>query len=269
MQNLPPHEPQGDGKARAVYLQPGQTVVFIGDHTSRDDPGYVGVVADVLSRFYPRMQINLGSVGAQGQTATGLQAALPALISSRPDWLVIGIGLTDAMREPVARTLLEEYRQRLAEIEDEGELALGPEYRIDPRDLGPRSDVGAPPELKLERLETFTHEYRAAVNLLRENSVNCLLLTTILVGNDLQNPVNAVVKAYNRAIREAASESGELLVDIERSFRDLFDRASNYKQKVSLTGPDGSLNPQGQALLARTLLGTLSLLPPPGFRPRP
>src|SRR5205814_5935293 len=96
---------------------------------------------------------------------------------------------------------------------------------------------------------------------LRASGVRPVLLTTTLVDNDRDNPVNLVLRAYSKAIREAAQEREAPLVDIERAFRDIFDRAANYKQKVALFGADGMPNAQGQSLIARTFLATFGLLP--------
>ena len=66
----------------------GQTLMFLGDHTSPDKPGYVAVVREVLGRFFPGLNLNLISAGGPGQTAGGLgSGALQDLLtSSRPDW---------------------------------------------------------------------------------------------------------------------------------------------------------------------------------------
>ena len=50
-----PHSPQGS--APHEHFEPGQTVLFIGDHTSPDDPGYVGVISTVLGRFHPLLKL--------------------------------------------------------------------------------------------------------------------------------------------------------------------------------------------------------------------
>ena len=93
-------------------------------------------------------------------------------------------------------------------------------------------------DLQLFNLDAFKADLAAALDDLQAAGVRCAVLTTIVVGNDLQNPVNSVLRLYNRAIREAATEHDALLVDVERAFRDVFDRAANYKQKLALTGPD-------------------------------
>ena len=250
-------------------LQPGQTVIFLGDHTSPDDAGYVRIIGDVLAHFYPQLRLNLISAGSRGQTAGGLRRAelMQIIASSKPDWLVIGVGLGDAMREPSARRLLSEYRRHQAEMEnDEAEATFGPEFRVKRSDLGPISDVGRNPEPALLNLGTFKADLAAALAELQGAGVRPVVLTTIVVGNDVQNPVNAILRQYNRAIKEAATEHGALIVDAERAFRDVLDRAGNYKQRVALTGTEGDLNAQGQALLARTVLGAFQVLPYPGYR---
>jgi len=263
-----PDQP-GSGENHAK-LQQGQTIIFLGDHTSPDDLGYVRVVQEVLSHFYPQLRTNLITAGSQGQTAAGLRRheLMQILASSKPDWLVIGIGLGDAMREPSARRLLDAYRKRQAEMKsDDAERTFGPEIRVNRADLGPASDIGREPDLQLYNLDAFKSDLAAALGELQAAGVRPAVLTTIVVGNDLQNPVNDVLKLYNRAIREATRQSGSLLVDVEQAFRNVFDRAANYKQKVALTRSTGDLNAQGQALLARTLLSAFSVLPQPGYRP--
>jgi lysophospholipase L1-like esterase len=223
---------------------------------------------DVLSRFHPELRANLISAGTRGQTAAGLRRheLMQIIASSKPDWLVIGVGLGDAMREPAARRLLDDYRKRQAERDEEAEQTFGPEFRVKRSDLGPISDIGRDLEPELFNLATFKTDLTSALSALQAAGVRPALLTTIVVGNDLQNPVNSVLRLYNRAIREAATDTGALLADVERAFRDIFDRAGNYKQKVALTGPTGDLNAQGQALLARTLLAAFGVLPHPGYR---
>ena len=172
------------------------------------------------------------------------------------------------MREPAARRLLDAYRKWQAEMDsDDAERTFGPEFRVNRADLGPVSDIGPEPGPQLYNLDAFKSDLTAALGELQAAGVRPAVLTTIVVGNDMQNPVNDVLKLYNRAIREATRQSGALLVDVEQAFRNVFDRAANYKQKVALTGPTGDLNAQGQALLARTLLSAFGVLPQPGYRP--
>lgn len=259
----------GTNEPRSL-LQPGQTLIFLGDHTSPDDPGYVRILQDVLQRFHPELRANLISAGAPGQTASALHSRelMQIITSSKPDWLVIGIGLGDAMHEPAARRLLDQYRKQQAQREtDDDDATFGPEVRVRRSDLGPSSDIGREPDPDLPGLGSFRSHMSASLDELGSAGIRSLVMTTIIVGNDLLNPVNSVLRLYNRAIREAAQEAGSPVADIEKSFRNVFDRAGNYKQKVALTGPTGNVNAQGEALIARTLLETLGVLPYPGYRP--
>ncbi|MBF6613099.1 MAG: hypothetical protein IVW55_08225 [Chloroflexi bacterium] len=260
---MPPQDSIGQ------HFSPGQTVLFLGDHTGPDNPGYVAVMGQVLARFHPELKLKLLSAGSKGQTAQGLRSRLlmEILASSRPDWLVIGVGLGDVLREPQVGRLLVQYQTRQAGRNDLAEAIFGPEHRPHTGDPGPRDDAGPELESHLERLTTFRADLAAAVAELAASGVRSILLTTVLLGDDLDCPVNNALKLYSKAIREVANEEGAALVDVERAFRALLDRASSYKQKVTLTGADGTLNPQGEALLARTFLNSFGALPNPGFRP--
>jgi lysophospholipase L1-like esterase len=262
--NPPP--PQGP----KFRLEPGQTIIFLGDHTSPDEPGFVRVAREVIARFYPQLRPNLITAGAKGQTASGLrsQKLMEVLLSSKPDWLAINLGLTDALREPDTRARYEEYVRRKSQNEEGADATLGPEYRVKPFELGPQSDVGKEPEPRLERLGAFQDDLAQAVTLLQGAGIQPILFTTVLLGSDLTSPLNITLRAYSKAIREVAEEKSVALVDIEKPFRDLLDRATNYKQTVSLTDAQGSVNPQGEALIARNFLHTFGILPGPGFRPK-
>ena len=259
-------------KAPRNPFQPGQTLFFLGDHTAPEDPGYVGVMSGVLARFHPELRLNLVSAGAHGQTAGGLRSRtlLDILTSSKPDWLVVGVGWADALREPLAAQLLREYREKHAEGSNEREVEamFGPEYHIHAHENpAPVEDNGPAPELPLERLGMFREDLNAALGELRDAGVKQILLTLAWVGNDRTHPVNDVLRAYSRTVRQLGQEFDCPVVDAERAFRDFLDRAATYKQQVALTGKDGKLNAQGQTLLARTFLGTFGLLPYPGQRP--
>lgn len=258
-----------DRRRDSFRLEAGQTVIFMGDHTSPDSPGYVRIIRDVTARFYPTLNLNLISAGARGQTANGLrtQALMDILLSSRPDWLVLNLGLGDAMREPDTGARYQDYTRRRAQADEGLESALGPEYRVDAAHLGPVSDVGREPEPQLERLAGFRSGMQEAVTAFQEAGIQPVLLTPIVLGSDLSNPINVTLHAYGRAVRDVAHATGAALVDVEQAFRDVIDRAVNYKQTVSLTYAEGNVNPQGEALIARKVLQTFGILPSPGFRP--
>ena len=252
-------------------LLPGQTVMFLGDHTSPDKPGYVRVVGEVLSRFWPELRPNLSSAGSPGQTAAGLASRqlLDLITSSRPDWLSISLGLSDAQREPALIGLMHEYRAWLAQADTDLETAIGPEYRVSKSYFGAPQDSGTPVRQPVEwqRLPIVRDKIKEALDALRSAGVQPLLHSTIAVGNDLSYPLNGALKAYSRAIREICEQEMVPLVEDERAFRDVLDRATTYKQRVALASEQGEVNAQGEALLARTFLHTFGLLPQPGQRP--
>lgn len=246
------------GSPSPLQFTPGQTIIFLGDHTSPDEPGYVSLIREVLQRFYPQLGLRLITAGSRGQSAAGLgsREMMDLLSSARPDWLVIGIGLADALREPAAQRLLEEAAHAERDASENAlDDTFGPELRPGP---ARRENAAA---TSLVKLDDFARNLALALQRLQGAGVRVALLTTIVLGNRIEHPANQVLSAYNRAIREQAEVAGALLVDIERAFRDVIDRAANYKQKVTLTGPGGELNAQGQALIARTLLVAFGILP--------
>lgn len=246
------------GSPSSTPVSPGQTFLFLGDHTSPDAPGYVDLVREILQRFHPELRLRLITAGAPGQSAAGLVSPemMALLTSVRPDWLVIGIGLSDALREPGARRLLADTARAEQEAAHSTlDTTFGPELRPDAAEHEPD------PAPSLEKVDAFAGNLASAVAQMQSVGVRVCLLTTIVVGNTTEHPANRVVSAYNRVIRQQAVDAGALVVDVERAFRDVIDRAANYQQKVTLTGQGGELNAQGQALIARTLLARLGLLP--------
>jgi hypothetical protein len=244
---------------------PGQTLMFLGDHTSPDAEGYVRVVRDVVARFHPALRPTLISTGSSEQTARALNSDVlqNLLVSSHPDWLIIGIGLADAFREPLLPPLVEQWQ--LARASTSAEVTTFGQERS-----GNGSGHNSSPVASntLSRLSPFKSNLGEAVMKMAAGGLRPVLLTTILVGDDLSYPLNAMLRHYNKAIRSVAEENAALLVDIERACNDLFTRAGQYKQKVALAGYRGDISPQGEALLARTLLQALGLLPYPGYRAR-
>lgn len=251
-------------------LQSGQTLLFLGDHTSPDHPGYVAVMRDVLQRFHPKLQVNLISAGSRGQTAAGLRSStlLNLITSSKPDWLIVGIGLADAFKEPSAQAALRQIDDERSQQQlEDAEATFGPELRPRLDNRGPVNDIGTDRSAEVKRLAPFHQDMATAIKQYREAGINVAVLTTALLGTDPQWTMNRVLRVYNQSIRAATLESGALTVDVEKAFRDVLDRATTYKQRVALAAPTGEANAQGQALLARTVLGALDMLPQPGWRP--
>lgn len=224
----------------------------------------------VLDRFFPNLHLRLISAGSRGQTAAALrsQPLMEIITSSRPDWLVVGIGLADALREPVVKRALSEASNRDARREqEEVEATFGPEFRVKRGSRGPVNDVGPDLEPQVERAGAFQRDMSEALKGFASAGVNVALLTTVLTGSNPQDTTNRVLSIYNRAVRAAATESGALLIDVEKAFRDVLDRALNYKQNVALTASTGETSAQGLALISRTVLNGFGVLPQPGQRP--
>jgi hypothetical protein len=226
----------------------------------------------VLARFHPQLHLNLISAGAPGQTAGGLASAqlLQLLTSSRPDWLSLSLGLADASREPALPKLTAEYAERQA-ARDEDDDTIGPEQRVGRRRFvqpnNGNDPAAARPAITWQLLPDFAAKLSAALESLKAAGVQVALHTPIVAGSDLNYPLNIALRAYGKAVREVASATGSVLIDDERAFSALIDRATTYKQSVTFADWGGRINSKGEALLARTFLDTFGLLPYPGFRP--
>jgi hypothetical protein len=257
-------------------VREGDTIVFTGDHITPQEPGYVGVAARVIERFHSRLRLSLVSIGAHHQTPAALRSSglLDAIRATRAAWLVLAVGLADAFAEPATAEIMEQYKRWLASFDEPGSLAIGAEHRWpnEPETDGEQHEVGAerdadlhhppqPTNIRLERLSGFSEDLRALVEEASQAGTRCVLLTTVVVGNDVQHPVNAVLRAYNQELRAIAAGRGLPVVDVEQAFTAVYERAATYKQRVALTIPPATLNPQGEALVARTFLDTMGLLP--------
>jgi len=264
---VPQEQPGPSPRGPRRHLQPGQTLIFLGDHTSPDDPGYVAIVRDVLARFHPELRPNLISAGSRGQKASALRSPelMALLASSRPDWLVIGMGLADALGEPAAAGLLAKDRERASLDSASLDATFGPVHLPQASLDEPVADSGPKVDPALEKIGAFERNLTAALGDLAAAGVRAALLTLTTPGPDRFYAISAVLNAYSRAIRRVAEAHDAILVDVNLAFRNLFDRAADYKQTVSLTGPHGGLNAQGQTLIARTFLDAFGVLPHPGF----
>jgi lysophospholipase L1-like esterase len=253
-------------------LQPGQTVIFIGDHSSPDAPGYVAIVRSILARFHPALGLNLIPAGGAGQTAAGIasQRMNQLLTSARPDWVSLALGLADASREPQLEAQVRLYRERLSASEADEDNSIGTVHLEGRRRSALNGTDPAQPRpesLEWEQTETFGDTLERAIETLQASSIGVILHTPVLVGVDPKHPKNNAARAYARVVRDIAKARDAELVDDLEAFRGVLDRATSYKQQVELADLSGRTNAQGDALLARTFLGTFGLLPYPGQRP--
>ncbi len=109
-------------------------------------------------------------------------------------------------------------------------------------------------------LAEFADRYRALVARLQEAGSAPILLTIPVVGFASDERTIPDPRAYNDAIRALAAAADLPLIDVHRAFYEVYERAANYKQTVSLSSDGLHPNSQGYALIARTLLVQLGLL---------
>src|SRR5690348_18326810 len=98
--NVPPRptaeEAPASKEAPPLPVQPGQTMLFLGDSITAATPGYLDVMHQVLSHSRPDLGLQLINAGIQGNSIRDLQASLDRyVLARRPDWVVICIGAND------------------------------------------------------------------------------------------------------------------------------------------------------------------------------
>ncbi|HUS15144.1 MAG TPA: SGNH/GDSL hydrolase family protein [Chloroflexia bacterium] len=109
-------------------------------------------------------------------------------------------------------------------------------------------------------LAEFEARYDALLGRLEAARIGVVLMTIPVIGSDAPESPLPDPARYNEAIAALAVRHGLRLVDIHRAFRDVYERALHYKQQVLLTTDGIHPNPQGNALIARTLVTHLGLL---------
>src|SRR5690349_14079100 len=94
--NVPPRPTGEEAPTTPLPVQPGQTMLFLGDSITAATPGYLDVLHQVLSHSRPDLGLQLINAGIQGNTIRDLQARLDRdVLARRPDWVVICIGAND------------------------------------------------------------------------------------------------------------------------------------------------------------------------------
>lgn len=112
-------------------------------------------------------------------------------------------------------------------------------------------------------LPEFEARYRALLDRIATAGCRAILLTIPVLGSPGADRPIPDPRSYNQAIRHLAEATGRPLVDTQRPFHEVYERAARYKQQVSLTTDGIHPNHQGHALIARAFLVQLGLLRKP------
>lgn len=214
-----------------TILQNGQKLLFIGDSITdcgqRDAGtaplgcGYVKLINNLLMIREPAKRITLVNQGCGGNTAEDLFSRwYDDVITERPDWLVVMIGINDCNRflcEPVA-----------------GAKASPAAYR--------------------DYLERCLRMTRKALP-----KTKVILMTPFFLSRDrgaeaYRGRVNALLPEYQKAMREIAKANSASLLDTQAAFESILKHRQPYEFSSDLV----HLNEAGALLLAESVYGLLS-----------
>jgi lysophospholipase L1-like esterase len=97
-------------------------------------------------------------------------------------------------------------------------------------------------------LDKFKTNITDIIDQCRTAGIKVMVFTTGVLGEDLENETNRKLVAYNECLREVARAKNCLLADINIPFHEAI------KSGRKLTTDGAHLNPEGDALMARTIL---------------
>ncbi|MGI8586721.1 MAG: SGNH/GDSL hydrolase family protein [Chloroflexia bacterium] len=109
-------------------------------------------------------------------------------------------------------------------------------------------------------LAEFVSSYAAILSRIRAAGPSPILMTIPIVANVSDEFPVPDPGPYNAAIVALAEREELPLVALHRAFYEVYERAANYKQTVSLTVDGVHPNRQGHALIARTIITQLGPL---------
>lgn len=140
-------------------IQPGQTLVCLGDSITQNPVGYCAMIAALIAAAYPERGIRVVNAGISGNKIGDMLARLDRdVLAHKPDWVTVSVGVNDVWHglgpDRNSGTPLPEYRAGLETLVDRL-IAAG--ARIV---LLPPTVIGENPESEGNRL---LKGYRAAL----------------------------------------------------------------------------------------------------------
>ncbi len=93
--------------------------------------------------------------------------------------------------------------------------------------------------------------------LTKQSQARIVLLTTTVIGEDLENEANSRLAEYNRFIREIAHSSGLLLVDVNKAYHRAIQKGRKADPGYRLTVDGVHPNLAGHLLIATAVLQKL------------
>ncbi len=225
--------PDASGRVGAgTPLQGVHRIVCLGDSITQfgDGPkGYVGLMRAYLAQAYPANAIEVLNAGISGNTSNDELGRFDRdVLQKKPDLLTISVGVNDVWHGFNAQF---------------------------PQGGGPNGVTLAIYSANVEKMVTEA----------QAQGIEVVLLSPTVIGEDLNDPRNAVATGYMAALRDIARRHKCLFVDLRGPFQTYLDLSRTTGHTDKLLTVDGvHMNDWGNRLMAATILSALLAPAPKG-----
>ncbi len=225
--------PDAQGRVGAgTPLQGVHRIVCLGDSITQfgDGPnGYVGLMRAYLASAYPQNAIEVLNAGVSGNTSNDELARFNRdVLDKKPDLLTVSVGVNDVWHGFNAQH---------------------------PQGGGPGGVT----------LDVYRANVEKMVGQAQAQGIVVVLLSPTVIGEDLNDPRNAMATDYIQALRDIARRRHCLFVDLRGPFLTYLDLARTTGRTDNLLTGDGvHMNDWGNRFMAATILSALLSPAPKG-----
>jgi len=226
-------KPDAQGRLGAgTPLQGVHRVVCLGDSITQfgDGPnGYVGLMRAYLAQASGPNAIEVVNAGVSGNTSGDELARFSRdVLAKKPDLLTVSVGVNDVWH------------------------GFNAQY---PQGGGPNGVA----------LDVYRVNVEKMVGQAQAQGIVVVLLSPTVIGEDLNDPRNAMAAGYTQALRDIARRRKCLFVDLQRPFQTYLDLSRTTGHTDNLLTVDGvHMNDWGNRLMAATILTALLSPAPKG-----
>ncbi len=231
--HFPALAPDASGRVGAgTPLQNVHRIVCLGDSITQfgEGPnGYVGLMRAYLAQAYPQNGFEVVNAGVSGNTSNDELGRFDRdVLQKKPDLLTVSVGVNDVWHG---------FNSKSPQGGGPGGVAL-PVYRAN--------------------VEKMVTEAQA-------RGIEVVLLSPTVIGEDLNDPRNALATGYLAALRDIARRHKCLFIDMRGPFQTYLDlyRTTGHTDNL-LTGDGVHMNDWGNRLMAATILSALLAPAPKG-----
>jgi acyl-CoA thioesterase I len=209
--------------AADLILHDNDLVITLGNSITQmgEDPGrYVFIMRKVLDTLYPERTVYIVNVGIGGHKSTDMNARFQRdVLQYKPTWVTISVGVNDVWHG---------FDKDHPNGDGPNRVAL-PEY---------------------ERLVTDMVKRAQAAG------IKVAIFTATVIMENLDSPENSILKDYNQALRTIAKKYNCMLVDMDKTFRQVLLplQKQGMPNRGVLTYDGVHMTAAGDWLMAKTAL---------------